>query len=150
PFVGLGIQLARRGHQVRVITNGHFRSVVEKAGLEFVELGTAEEYREAISHRDMWHPRRGVKLLLQYTLVLARPLSDKLTELYEPGRTVVVHSPIGYGARIAQEKHGLPLATVHLAPSTLRSILSPPVLAGAFVPGWSPLWWRRIMFRLID
>ncbi|MCH2595728.1 MAG: glycosyltransferase [Pirellulales bacterium] len=36
PVVGLGQALRGRVQQVSIVTNAHFRSVVEAAGLEFV------------------------------------------------------------------------------------------------------------------
>ena len=48
PFVGMGLALQRRGHDVTIATNGHFESLVRNVGLEFSELGTDEKFRELI------------------------------------------------------------------------------------------------------
>lgn len=39
PFLGLGQRLAARGHEIVVITNGHFRGLVESLGFAYDELG---------------------------------------------------------------------------------------------------------------
>ena len=50
PFMALGLGLRARGHRVTMLANGHFEPVVRRAGLDFVELGTDEEFRAVIEH----------------------------------------------------------------------------------------------------
>src|SRR5262245_47801069 len=76
PLVGLGVELARRGHRVTVYTHGHFRPLVEKAGLEYVEIGDAAEYYAVMRNPDLWHPRRGFKA------VVGHPLMARLARLH--------------------------------------------------------------------
>src|SRR4051812_35945374 len=61
PFVGLGLALRRRGHRVTVAANGHFAPLVERVGLDFLPIGTAEEYRTVALNADLWDPRKGFK-----------------------------------------------------------------------------------------
>src|SRR5690349_7107878 len=49
PFVGIGIALKQRGHDVVLATNGHFEAGIRQAGLAFASIGAPEEYRQAIS-----------------------------------------------------------------------------------------------------
>lgn len=44
PLVTVGLELAARGHRVRVMTGAKFRPVVERAGLEFVPLPAAADF----------------------------------------------------------------------------------------------------------
>ena len=44
PLLGIGRELARRGHEVTVATCGYFAETVQRAGLRFVEQGTKEQY----------------------------------------------------------------------------------------------------------
>jgi UDP:flavonoid glycosyltransferase YjiC (YdhE family) len=151
PFVALGAELARRGHAATVLTNGAFRSAVERAGLPFAELGTEQAYRDVLANPDVWHPFRGVKLFMAYLLAEPlRPLYEAIAARYEPGRTVVVSPSQGLGARLAQEKLGVPLATVHIAPASLRSVRAPAVLRGMPMPRWSPHWYRRFLYWIGD
>jgi UDP:flavonoid glycosyltransferase YjiC (YdhE family) len=48
PFIGVGLELRRRGHQVTLITNGYFEAMARRLGFEFAPFGTAEEYLAAI------------------------------------------------------------------------------------------------------
>src|SRR5581483_7458015 len=63
--------------------------------------------------------------------------------------TVVAASSLALGARIAQDKLGLPTATVHLQPSVLRSLEGPLVLS-SWQPRWQPRWAKSALFWLID
>ncbi len=150
PFVGLAAALKRRGQRVTVATNGYFRPLVEREGLEFVELGTAEEYLQAMQHPDLWHATRG------FQAVMSTPgMQDALRGQYElvrdravPGETVVVAGSLAFGARVAREKLDIPLVTVHLQPTVLLSAVDPPAL----VPGvaWLPTAAVRAVYWLAD
>lgn len=122
PFVGIGREFARRGHEVVLLGNGAYRAIVERAGLEFVELiSAAESERQAVS-RARWH--RGLIALREGFANLLRDVPAtyrEIAERYVPGRTVVVAPGIMFGARMAQEKLGVPLATMHLQPACFRS-----------------------------
>lgn len=150
PFVGLGMELARRGHDVTIIANPLFQPLIERAGLPFVPLGTAEEFREALENPLVWHPRDGFKLLLGFMLKAMRPLYELIVQHHVPGKTVVVHSPMGFGARLAHEKLGVPLVTVHLAPSGLLSAVQPAVIPQFPMPRWAPAFVFRTAYWLGD
>jgi rhamnosyltransferase subunit B len=64
---------------------------------------------------------------------------------YIPGETVVAAAGMMFGARIAQEKLGVPLATVHLSPLCFRSVYDKMLW-----PRWAPLALRRASFWLIE
>ncbi|CAN5586133.1 glycosyltransferase [soil metagenome] len=159
PFVGIGIELARRGHDVAVATNGHFQSLVENAGLRFIELGKAEFYREGIKNPELWHRTKGFKRVLEWgVLPFVRPtyelIEREVAATIATGGSVtdvvVVASTLALGTRVAQEKLGVPVVTVHLAPSVFRSLVDPPVLPGLFMPRWYPMWLKRGLMNFAD
>ncbi len=150
PFVGVGVELARRGHDVTVIANPLYEAMIGRSKLNFVPLGTAEEFRAAIENPLVWHPVKGFQLLLGFTLQAMRPLYELIVQHHVPGQTVVVHSPLGLGGRLAHEKLGVPLVTVHLAPSALRSALCPVVMPHIRLPRWTPAFVHRLVFWLGD
>ena len=149
PFVGFGIELRRRGHDVTVVTNGHFEPLVRSAGLTFVELGSDGTYRTLMADPDLWHPRRAPAVVFgQGVFPALHRTVTVLRELIEPGQTVLVSGSLGLAARIVQELTGVPHATVHLAPLAFRSVIAPPKLPGIVMPRSHAL--RRLMFRLGD
>jgi len=151
PIVGLGAAMLARGHQAAILTNPHFQSVVESAGLEFLPLGTTEQYLELAHHQDLWHPFRGPILILRNSIEMAlRPISDHLESQYRPGETVLVAHGLDLASRVFQEKYEAPLASIHLAPVGLRSFHKSPQMFGMMMADWLPRWFRRAQYWLAD
>jgi UDP:flavonoid glycosyltransferase YjiC (YdhE family) len=151
PFVGLGLALRARGHDVTLITLGYFEKLVRSAGLDFVALPLAEDFEEGLKDPDLWHPRRGFALVVRKSLLpYLRPIYDHIAERYVPGQTVVVPGSLAFGARVAQDRLGVPVASVHLQPGVLRSEYHAPVLPGLFMPDWLPRFLKRWQYRLAN
>ena len=150
PFVALGLALQARGHRATVLTNPIFQDLIEAQGLGFRPVGTLEDARAAIADPDLWHPRKG------FEVVARRAILPGMAEIYrhierEAGpRTVVVSSGITFGARIAQERLGVPLATVHLQPSIIRSLVDSGMAGNIRISASQPMWFKRGFFRLAD
>jgi rhamnosyltransferase subunit B len=150
PFVGIGRALRARGHEVIVLAAGPFSDVVRNAGLLFEETVSADEYDAVSKHPDIWHPRRGLQLVLGSVASKLRPAYDRLGGLYEPGRTVLVGHSLSFFTRVFEEVHRVPAATIHLAPSIFRSDHAQP----AYAPGrdgssW-PRWLKRGFWWALD
>jgi rhamnosyltransferase subunit B len=151
PFVALGLALRERGHRVTVITSVYFESLIRKTGLEFVGLGTMEQFEETLRNADAWHPRRGFEVVMRWgVLPWIRPIYDLIAERYVPGETVVVASLLAFGARLAQEKLGVPMVSVELQPAMLRSSYQAPKLPGMWMPDRLPGPIKRFMYWLGD
>ena len=146
PFVRLGRALRERGHDVTVVTHGWFEPLVRRVGLDFLGYASAEEFlalTEAQEFSRIWSAFR--VLTERAILPLIPRIYQLLAEQSEPGRTVVVAPPLVFGARIARERLGIPLATVHLYPLMLRSVHDP-----ALFPARAPRFVKRIAHRAID
>ena len=151
PFVGLGLALKRRGHAVTVATNEHFQPLVERVGLAFTSLGTADEYHRAINNPDIWHPMRGFQTVVEFSMrELAQRVYDLVASRYVPGKTITAGTLLAVGARIAQEKLGVPFATVGFAPAVIRSSIAIPKLPGLPLRDSSPEWLKKFMYWMVD
>jgi UDP:flavonoid glycosyltransferase YjiC (YdhE family) len=151
PFVGLGLALRARGHAVTVITLGYFEKLVRAVGLDFVGLPMAEDFEEGLKDPDLWHPRRAFALIMRKSVhPYLRPIYDQIAERYQPGETVVAAGLLALGARVAQDKLGVPMASVHLQPVVIRSEYHAPVLPGLFMPDWLPPFAKRFQYWLTD
>lgn len=150
PFVGIGMEMKRRGHSVTVLTSGYFRSMIEKAGLSFEELSTAEQFLKAAEDPHLWDPIRGFSVIAEMVVKFVPPMVDFIKRFNIPGRTIVAGGSLAFGARIAEERWGIPTATIHLQPGVLRSVYDPPILAGPRIPKWFPSPWIRAYYKLID
>jgi rhamnosyltransferase subunit B len=150
PFIGLGIELKKRGHPVALVTNGFFRSQTERAGIEFIELGTREEYLSTTENPDLWHPIKSFPLLCKHIMEMVPRTVEIIKARRVTGDWVVVAGSLALGARVAQEKWNVPTAMVHLQPAILRSVIDPPRLPLISIPRWFPESVIRTLYRLID
>jgi rhamnosyltransferase subunit B len=150
PFVGLARELKQRGHEVVFCTNEHFRAEAEAEGLEFVAVGSRELYEESINHPDLWHPTRGIKLVLGMIGQYARLGYEALLAHYRPGQTLLVASTLALSARLIRETHGGRLVSVHLAPNVFRSNDDAIHLPHRSVPASAPAWLKTIFWWLVD
>ena len=99
----------------------------------------------------MWHPLRSFFVLARRLILPSVPrIYDLIARLNEPGQTVVAAPGTALGARIAQEKLGVPLATVHLQPIMLRSTLEPGCFGFPDIIGHLPRPLRSAYLRAVD
>lgn len=134
PFIALGTELKRRGHVVALAAPGPFASLAARAGLSFHPLCTVAEYERFIGDPELWHPRRGAATLFRNLSTLTEETYRCLAAAWQAGTTLVVASTLSFGARVAQDKLGLRVATVHLMPLMVESRHASPVLPGLPVP----------------
>jgi rhamnosyltransferase subunit B len=146
PFVAIGKSLRERGHRVTMITSEPFRDVAVRNGLDFAATLKTAEYDSMMSHPDLWHPKRGLKVILNRELMqkYLPIMFDAIRQRYEPGKTVAVGGTLAYAARIANEALGIPYATLHLQPMSCCSVSDPPVHS----TGANFTWLPRPLIRL--
>lgn len=145
PFVALGKALRSRGHKVTILGNGYFRETAEREALSFVEVCSAGEHVERTRQRNRWTYFQAFREGAQNLLKDMPKVYDAVAANHVPGETVVAAAGLMFGARIAQEKLGFPLATVHLYPFCFRSVHDP-----AAWPRWIPLSARHGYYWLLD
>jgi len=150
PLIGIGLLLRARGHRVKAIVSPVFRTLVEQAGLELIPLGTTEDYKRMENDPALWKPVTGTKIVLQRLAELVIPVYQAIMSHHVPGNTVVVASTFALGARIAQDRHQIPTATIHLQPSVLRSLTDPPTMPGVFSGPHVPRWLISLQWAAID
>ncbi len=152
PFVAIGRRLVERGHEVTLFGNGHFRDVIEKAGVPFVEADPASDFIEMQDKVDLWKPLKAFKVLFG-----GQRFGDFLRRHYRLveqhlvlGETVVVAGSLAFGPRLARDKFSFPLVTVHLQPVVFMSLERTPVFAGGGMRPGYPRWLKRILFWIGD
>jgi rhamnosyltransferase subunit B len=150
PFIALGQALQQRGHTVALLANPHFAEAVARASLSMVPLGTEDEYLAALRQPDIWHPRRGFAVLWRHIMEWTPQILTIIEGQIVPGQTVLVGSTLSLATRLAQERHGLPAAMVHLSPHCFLSAYEFPVTSAQPLPSWIPLWARRALLTVMD
>jgi len=150
PFVGIGRRLRERGYDVFLVAAEPFRETVEDEGLRFVPLGRTDDFHRLTEHPDLWHTRRGLKLIFGAVGALLREAYAQLEALHEPGRTIVIGHSLSFATRVFEEVHRVPAVTVHLSPNVFRSDFQLPALpSGADVSG-APRWVKRSLMWVAD
>jgi rhamnosyltransferase subunit B len=149
PFIALGAALKARGHRATILTNPIFQALIEAQGIGFLAVGTAEEANAAIANPELWHLRKGFKVIAQ-VIVPAISQIYRLIEKHADSNTVVAFSSLAFGARIAQEKLGVPSASVHLQPSVIRTFVDQGMMGNVRLSASRPKWFKQGLFRIID
>ena len=121
PFVEVALALRRRDHDVSVMVNPHFAPLLARVGLPFVPVGTAEDYHALLGHPDLWHERRGVRVLADAVRRHGAETIRVLRTQGGDGAPLLVAPGAAFGARIVHEALGFPLVTLHLQPSCFVS-----------------------------
>jgi rhamnosyltransferase subunit B len=145
PFIAIGRALLERGHRVTLVTSAYFHEAADRAGLDFIGLGSRDDYQRVVDEPDLFDPRRGFGVFARHVVVPAiRPTYDLLSANLGPD-TVVVAQGQAFGAHLAHEKHGVAFVTISLQPAAFRTVHDFPLF-----PSWLPLWARPLVFRMID
>ena len=151
PFIKIGNALHQMGYDVTVLSNNYFRESVQNAGLDFVSVGSAEDFNNMVDEVDLNNPTKSTKVIMKYLYFLTmQKVYDTIKDLFIPGETIVIAITMAFGARIAQEKLAIPLITCHLSPVSFPSISRPAKLDGIWMPHWMPKLYKDSVWRLID
>ena len=137
PFVGLALELKKRGHAVTLSTNGYFAGLAKRFGLDFIELGTESVFHAGLQSPELWHPFRSFPYLYRNMIEpTIRPQFEIVFQESTRLPTTVLSNCLGFGALNAQDKLGVKVVTVHLQPVMLWSKTRPPRMPGLFGPNW--------------
>lgn len=151
PFIKIGIGLRQRGHSVTLLSNTHFKASVQGAGLKFVSVGSAEDFKKMVDEIDTDNPAKTVKAIMTHLYFpCMQTVYDRIKALSTPGDTVIMGITLAFGARMAREKLGIPLITCHLAPVSIPSISYPPKFHGIWMPHWMPYLYKKGIRQFID
>ncbi len=147
PFIWLGRHLLARGHRVRMITACLFEEQARRAGIEFIGLGRAEEFEAMIRDPRIWKLGQGTKVVFEFA---GQSVEPYLAAIESCGKVDLMLAPVTcFAGRLAREKHGIPLITVHLQPAVFLSVHETPLLHPAMkLLHAMPVWFKRALFAL--
>lgn len=150
PYIGIGRRLRQRGHEVTLLAADPHRPAIEAAGLGFASIWSEADYVEVTHDPDLWHPRRGLGMVLGIATRGLEALWRELEARYEPERTMIVGHPLAFGARAFEEKFHVPALTIHLAPGSIRTAHQVPALPPGVDISGLPHGLKRAMWWLTD
>src|SRR4051794_10536240 len=151
PFVDLGHGLLARGHRVTLVAHDYFRARAEREGFDFASIGSVAEYETLLADKNLWDVWKSYRVFAKKLVgPSTRPIYRAIEERYEPGKTVVAAQSMAFGARVAQDKLGIPTATIHRQPTFLRSLYQTSRAPMMALPDWMPRAVKAAQFRHLD
>ena len=144
PCAAVGVELQRRGHDVRMAVPPNLVGFVESAGLTAVGYGPdSQELIDDDFVRNYWklQPLNFVRAFKEYVSRGWAEMSTTLTSLAD-GADIVLTGTIyqGVAANVA-EYYDIPLASLHYFPSRSNGHLLPMVPAPVTKSAISAVWW---------
>lgn len=118
PFVAVALELSRRGHEVEMLVNPHYRERIEAVGLRVRPLGTAQDLLDVLHHPHLARPWLSPLLIIRELIGrTAEPTLEGVeASLREFKPDVIVRHHISLGSRWAATRAGVPSVTCVLAP----------------------------------
>ncbi len=154
PLLSLGRELCKHNAQITVITTGEFRERVESCGFRFVEVGTRKDYETLLEDPRLWNPNKALDLLIDVIANTLQPCVEAINreiDLCGEERVVLIGTSLAFAARVVREQRLIPMATVHLAPSCIRSYTDSSVMHPklAWFPR-APYIIKKVLYNLVD
>jgi rhamnosyltransferase subunit B len=149
PLIELGQQLLKSGHRVDFIGLSYFADRAACSGLPFHSVGPANLFEEMARDPSVWDWHVGFRSLWK---VLGAAMADTfacIDKLRQPNTTLIGSSG-AVGVRLAQEKFGLRVMTVHMSPFYFFSREENCLGGLGAWPRWLPLIVRTAVLNAID
>lgn len=153
PLTGLARAYHAQGRDVLLLCTAAHADAMAAAGVPWQPMSDGQDYRRTQADPDLWHPRRGIRVLLREFGTHTALLRDTLLALLPPAEpALVLCHPFGLPALdlIRRERPLLRVAGVHLAPASLRSLRDPMVWGPYRLPRWIGPGFRRRLWRFSD
>jgi UDP:flavonoid glycosyltransferase YjiC (YdhE family) len=147
PCAAVGLELLRRGHQVRIAVPPNLVGFVESAGLEHGAVYGVDSQKqlEADVFRDWWKMQNPATILRrsrEYVTEGWAEMSQTLAGLAEDADLILTGTTYQEVAANVAEAHGVPLAALHYFPCRMNSQVLPVRLPGPVLrSGWSAVEW---------
>lgn len=150
PFVAIGREMLSRGHEVLFFGNPFFRAYVNSAGLQFVPVGTPDEYHRIFGEIAEDHPATALKSINAHFGAVCSDYYKAMRAHVAPDRTVSVGSSVFFAPRLLRDIDGVPCTAVHLAPHVIRSSLRPARSAPHWIRARSPKVIKQLAYWCVD
>jgi UDP:flavonoid glycosyltransferase YjiC (YdhE family) len=126
PYIAIGIELQKLGHQVTLATSAGYREKVESEGLGFVPVRPNVSLEDRDMMRLFFDQRRGTERVIRAIAEVVRESYEDILDAASDADVVVTH-PIALAAVAVAEKRSLPWISSVLSPISFLSAHDPPV-----------------------
>jgi UDP:flavonoid glycosyltransferase YjiC (YdhE family) len=126
PLLGTAQGMQARGHDVTFVTTPYYEDVVCGAGLAFLPIGTREQFTQHMANPHMWSALRFVDASFSAALSWVEDSFRTIESLHRArGLDAVAIQAQCFGAQMAGEKFGIPVASLMPYPVLLQTIHDP-------------------------
>lgn len=150
PFVAIGRELSRRGHEIYFYANPVFAGLVTNTGLLFRPVGTAQAYAALFSEAVENNPDRAFRRVAREFESLGGEYYAAMLADFLPGQTATVGNSLLFAPRLLAETCAARCITVHLAPCIIRSDRHPARLIPRWIKASTPALLRRLAWWQLD
>jgi UDP:flavonoid glycosyltransferase YjiC (YdhE family) len=138
PLIGIGIALKKRGHAITMLAHSYFEKKIRQSGFEFFSIGNMDEYNAMIEGITLKGSEMR-KAVNEYLYIRPmKPVYDYLSSHYIKNETIIIGNIYCTGARLANEKFGIPMISINLVPMMFISAYDPPHFTLTGYPRWTP------------
>ena len=133
PFIWFGRKLLERGHRVTMIASAVYQQTAESAGIVFFSP-EPDVLPLMLADPGLWQPGSFKKVSFTHAGSATAPCAAAIDRVVcELGQPDLMLAPmISFGARIAREKYGIRLITVHFYPAAMMSADDLPLVLPGF------------------
>jgi UDP:flavonoid glycosyltransferase YjiC (YdhE family) len=147
PFAAVGLELQRRGHEIRMAVPPNMLGFVESAGLGAVAYGpSSQAVNEEDFVRNFWSISTPVKVVRAGKYYLGEVWAEMGTTLtaLADGADLLLTGMVQQGLAVnVAEYHRIPLAELHCFPVRVNSHILPALPSPLIRSGISALWWAH-------
>ncbi|UCZ74676.1 glycosyltransferase [Dickeya zeae] len=140
PFIIIGEALKNAGLEVYLCTNPYFEKTAKERGLQFIPVGSSEEYLRAVNSQRLWNQKSAFNEMVMYMNAQQQAAYDAL-EPWVDSTSVILTSLWSFSAKMFSETRGCCVIPVRVTPSTFISSYDPPYHRQL-------AWGRRLPIRL--
>ncbi len=126
PFIGIGLELQKRGHSIIFLTSDYYREMIPKYGFTFIPIDDYSDAEEMFTSVDPENMMDQFPKHLEYFITSPMKKVYEAIEKNYDKNTVLINWKLMAGAKIASEKFNIPLVSIYLSPSQIRSVIEPP------------------------
>jgi len=149
-FVAVALKLQRSGHEVVFCASENFRQLIEGQGLRFLPHFSQKQYEAVINDPDLWHFRKALPTLMRKALLPGMRIMYPLIMQEHTENFVVVSTPLALAGKLAEEKEGIKVVHLHLAPCMFRTLRDTAQIGGLPMSAEFPAWYKKLLWWFTD
>jgi|GEM_PF-528071 len=141
PLAGIAVELKKRNIHVTLQASDYFKDIIEAHSIDFVSLGSADEYIAMHADPRMWDPDFSMEIVAaDHVKGSSNPAFDYVLQQHiNRQKTLVITNAVPSGARMAATLFSFPQALLIMPPCVVQSRTSLAAPHCWKIPTWLPV-----------